>query len=258
MSLHPRHTVLSGLEPLVITPELNFINVASAQCQSSAQFRKMVKEGASGRRQSGPPAVENGGRSRRHMDEGLTIGAHGAFTQPDRLGAGYRAHPVWSIRRNGRASKQASVPDKARAGQPISLKEARKNSSTRAQVMRYGPRCDNGFDEEARPYLRSKVAIARALSNHQRTARFSHEDIIFDPNHIRLARIEENKNTRRLHEADTISAALPHCHVSGVSRMSHSSFVAMSRYGGNPCGFLYHAIRAGMDWACQRGACDHR
>ncbi|MEP6882852.1 MAG: dihydropteroate synthase, partial [Dokdonella sp.] len=41
-----RHTVLSGLEPLVITPELNFINIGErTNVTGSAQFRKMVKEG---------------------------------------------------------------------------------------------------------------------------------------------------------------------------------------------------------------------
>src|SRR5690606_28471649 len=41
----PRHTRLSGLEPLVITPELNFINVGErTNVTGSARFKKLIKE----------------------------------------------------------------------------------------------------------------------------------------------------------------------------------------------------------------------
>src|ERR1700709_473427 len=41
-----RHMRLSGLEPLVITPELNFINIGErTNVTGSAQFRKLIKEG---------------------------------------------------------------------------------------------------------------------------------------------------------------------------------------------------------------------
>ena len=44
MSL-PRQTRLSGLEPLQITPESNFINVGErTNVTGSAQFRKLIKE----------------------------------------------------------------------------------------------------------------------------------------------------------------------------------------------------------------------
>src|SRR5690606_41303189 len=40
-----RHTRLSGLEPLVITPELLFVNVGErTNVTGSAKFRKLVKE----------------------------------------------------------------------------------------------------------------------------------------------------------------------------------------------------------------------
>src|SRR5690606_924149 len=42
----PRHTRLSGLEPLVITPELLFVNVGErTNVTGSAQFRKLIKDG---------------------------------------------------------------------------------------------------------------------------------------------------------------------------------------------------------------------
>ena len=41
----PRHTRLSGLEPLVITPQLLFVNVGErTNVTGSAQFRKLIKE----------------------------------------------------------------------------------------------------------------------------------------------------------------------------------------------------------------------
>ncbi|MEG3193871.1 methionine synthase, partial [Lysobacter sp. D1-1-M9] len=45
MSALPRHTRLSGLEPLQITPESNFINVGErTNVTGSAQFRKLIKD----------------------------------------------------------------------------------------------------------------------------------------------------------------------------------------------------------------------
>jgi 5-methyltetrahydrofolate--homocysteine methyltransferase len=41
----PRYTRLSGLEPLVLTPELNFVNVGErTNVTGSAQFKKLIKE----------------------------------------------------------------------------------------------------------------------------------------------------------------------------------------------------------------------
>ena len=45
MEASPRPTRLAGLEPLVITPELLFVNVGErTNVTGSAQFRKLVKE----------------------------------------------------------------------------------------------------------------------------------------------------------------------------------------------------------------------
>ena len=39
----PRYTRLSGLEPLVITPETNFVNIGErTNVTGSAQFRKLI------------------------------------------------------------------------------------------------------------------------------------------------------------------------------------------------------------------------
>ena len=45
MSAATRHTRLSGLEPLVITPDLLFVNIGErTNVTGSAQFRKLIKE----------------------------------------------------------------------------------------------------------------------------------------------------------------------------------------------------------------------
>ena len=45
MNTQTRHTRLSGLEPLVITPDLLFINVGErTNVTGSAQFKKLIKE----------------------------------------------------------------------------------------------------------------------------------------------------------------------------------------------------------------------
>ncbi len=78
-----RYTRLSGLEPLVLTPDLNFINVGErTNVTGSAQFRKLIKEGryeeaVDVARQQ----VENGAQILDvNMDEGL-IDSEAAMTR---------------------------------------------------------------------------------------------------------------------------------------------------------------------------------
>ncbi len=91
-----RHTRLSGLEPLVITPELLFVNIGErTNVTGSAQFKKLIKEErydeavVVARQQ-----VENGAQILDvNMDEGPDrFGSRdGALPEPDRVGAGHRA-----------------------------------------------------------------------------------------------------------------------------------------------------------------------
>ena len=46
MNALPRHTRLSGLEPLQITPQSNFVNIGErTNVTGSAQFKKLILEG---------------------------------------------------------------------------------------------------------------------------------------------------------------------------------------------------------------------
>ena len=47
MNALPRHTRLAGLEPLLITPQTNFVNVGErTNVTGSAQFKKLIRKGA--------------------------------------------------------------------------------------------------------------------------------------------------------------------------------------------------------------------
>ena len=78
-----RHTRLSGLEPLVITPELLFINVGErTNVTGSAQFKKLIKEERYDEAvEVARQQVENGAQVLDiNMDEGL-IDSEAAMTR---------------------------------------------------------------------------------------------------------------------------------------------------------------------------------
>ena len=57
----PRWTRLSGLEPLQITPDTNFVNVGErTNVTGSAQFKKLILEGRFGPKDVIPVGFANG------------------------------------------------------------------------------------------------------------------------------------------------------------------------------------------------------
>ncbi len=261
MSAHPRCTVLSGLEPLVITPELNFINVGErTNVTGSAQFRKMVKEGRfEDAVEVARQQVENGAQVLDvNMDEGL-IDSEAAMvrflnliaSEPD-----IARIPVmidsskWTVIEAGLKCLQGKGVVNS-----ISLKEGEEQFLDQARkVMRYGAAAVvMAFDEEGQAdTCARKVAICtRAYRILTEQLDFPPEDIIFDPNIFAIATgIEEHNN----YAVDFIAATriirqtLPHCHVSGgVSNVSFSFRGNEPVRAAIHAVFLYHAIRAGMD-----------
>ena len=78
----PRYTRLSGLEPLVLTPELNFVNVGErCNVTGSAAFKKLIKDGQYAEAvEVARQQVQNGAQILDiNMDEGL-IDAEAAMT----------------------------------------------------------------------------------------------------------------------------------------------------------------------------------
>ncbi|HEV7489508.1 MAG TPA: methionine synthase [Rhodanobacteraceae bacterium] len=257
----PRYTRLSGLEPLVITPDLLFINVGErTNVTGSAQFRKLIKEDryeeavdvARQQVASGAQILDV------NMDEGL-IDSEAAMTRFINLIASepdIARVPVmvdsskWTVIEAGLKCLQGKGVVNSislKEGEDVFIEHARK-------VLRYGAAAVvMAFDEQGQADTSArKVEICtRAYKILTERIGFPPEDIIFDPNIFAIATgIEEHDNyavdfieaTRRIRQT------LPHCHVSGgVSNVSFSFRGNNSVREAIHAVFLFHAIRAGMD-----------
>ena len=257
----PRHTRLSGLEPLVITPDLLFVNIGErTNVTGSAQFRKLVKEEryeeavdvARQQVASGAQILDV------NMEEGL-IDSEAVMTRFLNLIASepdIARVPVmvdsskWTVIEAGLKCLQGKGVVNS-----ISLKEGEDAFVEHARkVLRYGAAAVvMAFDEQgqADTCARKVEICTRAYRILTERVGFPPEDIIFDPNIFAIATgIEEHDNyaVDFIEATRIIKRTLPHCHVSGgVSNVSFS-------FRGNNhvreaihAVFLYHAIRAGMD-----------
>ncbi|RCS30988.1 methionine synthase [Rhodanobacter denitrificans] len=254
-------TRLSGLEPLVITPDLLFINVGErTNVTGSAQFKKLIKEDRYDEAvEVARQQVANGAQVIDiNMDEGL-IDSEAAMTrfinlissEPDIARVPFMIDSSkWTVIEAGLRCLQGkgivnSISMKE--GEAAFLEQARK-------VRQYGAAAVvMAFDEQGQAdTCERKVEIcSRAHELLTKELDFPPEDIIFDPNIFAIATgIEEHNN----YAVDFIEATrelkkrFPNCHISGgVSNVSFS-------FRGNNVVreaihsvFLYHAIHAGMD-----------
>ncbi len=261
MSTAPRYTRLSGLEPLVITPQLLFVNVGErTNVTGSAQFRKLIKderyeEAVDVARQqvaSGAQILDV------NMDEGL-IDSEKAMvrflnliaSEPD-----IARIPVmvdsskWTVIEAGLQCLQGKGVVNS-----ISLKEGEEAFVEHARkVLRYGAAAVvMAFDEtgQADTCARKVEICTRAYKILTERVGFPPEDIIFDPNIFAVATgIEEHDNyaVDFIEATRIIKQTLPHCHVSGgVSNVSFSFRGNETVRQAIHAVFLYHAIKAGMD-----------
>ncbi|WP_243351740.1 methionine synthase [Stenotrophomonas acidaminiphila] len=255
------YTRLSGLEPLVITPDLLFVNVGErTNVTGSAQFRKLIKEEryeeavevARQQVASGAQILDV------NMDEGL-IDSEKAMTrflnlimsEPD-----IARIPVmvdsskWSVIEAGLKCLQGKSVVNS-----ISLKEGEAAFIEHARlVRRYGAAAVvMAFDEDgqADTCARKVEICTRAYRILVEQVGFPPQDIIFDPNIFAVATgIEEHDNyaVDFIEATRIIKHTLPHCHVSGgVSNVSFSFRGNETVRQAIHAVFLYHAIRAGMD-----------
>ncbi len=252
---------LSGLEPLVVGPETNFVNVGErTNVTGSSRFAKLILNGdymtaLDVARQQ----VENGAQIIDvNMDEGM-LDAEAAMTRFLNLIAGepdIARVPVmidsskWSVIEAGLKCVQGKSIVNS-----ISMKEGEAEFIRQAQLARrYGAAVIvMAFDEEGQAdTVERKVDICtRAYRILTEEVGFPPQDIIFDPNIFAIATgIEEhNEYGMAFIEATRqIKQTLPHALISGgVSNISFSF------RGNNPVreaihsAFLYHAIQAGMD-----------
>ncbi|MFK3649866.1 methionine synthase [Lysobacter enzymogenes] len=257
----PRQTRLSGLEPLQITPESNFVNVGErTNVTGSAQFKKLILEGrldeavAVARQQ-----VENGAQVIDiNMDEGL-LDSQQAMVEFINLIAAepdIARVPVmvdsskWNVIEAGLKCLQGKGIVNS-----ISMKEGEAEFLRQARlVRRYGAAVVvMAFDEVGQAdTIERKVEIcSRAYRLLTEQIGFPPEDIIFDPNVFAVATgIEEHNDyaVAFIEATREIKRRFPYCHISGGV-----SNVSFSFRGNEPVRqaihvvFLYHAIKAGMD-----------
>lgn len=252
---------LSGLEPLTIRPESNFLNIGErTNVTGSKKFLRLIKneeyeEALSIARDQ----VENGAQVIDiNVDEGMLDSEEVMVrflnliaSEPD-----ISRVPImidsskWSVIEAGLKCVQGKAIVNS-----ISLKEGEENFITQAhKIKQYGAAVIiMAFDEagQADTYERRIEICKRAYDIMVNVVKFPPQDIIFDPNIFPVATgmEEHRKNATDFFDATKwIRKNLPHAHVSGgVSNVSFS-------FRGNNvvreaihAAFLYHAVKCGMD-----------
>ena len=255
-----KYLKLSGLEPLIVTPETNFVNVGErTNVTGSRKFLRLIKEEKYDEALEIARAQVEGGAQiiDVNMDEGMLDGVY-AMTKFLNLIAAepdIARVPVmidsskWEIIEAGLKVIQGKGVVNS-----ISLKEGEATFIHHAKLIkRYGAAVIvMAFDEngQADTYERRIEICKRSYDILVNQVGFPAEDIIFDPNIFPVATgMEEHKlNALDFFRATKwIRENLPYAHVSGgVSNVSFS-------FRGNDkvreamhSAFLYHAIQNGM------------
>jgi 5-methyltetrahydrofolate--homocysteine methyltransferase len=261
MTASPRYTRLSGLEPLVITPQTLFINIGErTNVTGSAKFKKLIKEDrydeavAVARQQ-----VESGAQILDvNMDEGL-LDSEAAMVKFLRLIAAepdIARIPVmvdsskWTVIEAGLKCLQGKGVVNS-----ISLKEGEEKFLDEARkILRYGAATVvMAFDEDGQAdSVERRIAICeRSYKLLTEKVGFPPEDIIFDSNIFPIATgIEEHANNavNFIEAAKELKKRFPYSHLSGgVSNVSFSFRGNNTVREAIHSVFLYYAIKAGMD-----------
>lgn len=252
---------LSGLEPLIVTPESNFVNVGErTNVTGSRKFARLIKEERYDEAlEVARNQVEGGAQILDvNMDEGMLDGKEAMVRFLNLIAAepDIARIPImidsskWEIIEAGLKCIQGKGVVNS-----ISLKEGEKKFIEQARkIKRYGAAVIvMAFDEkgQADSYERRIEICERSYQVLVDKVRFPKEDIIFDPNIFPVATgIEEHNNNALdfFRATRWIRENLPGAHVSGGV-----SNVSFSFRGNNPVreamhsAFLYHAIKEGMD-----------
>ncbi|MSP85388.1 MAG: methionine synthase [Flavobacteriaceae bacterium] len=260
MSEIKKYLKLSGLEPLIVTSESNFVNVGErTNVTGSRKFLRLIKEEKYAEALAvARDQVEGGAQIIDvNMDEGMLDGVYAMTTFLNLIASEPDISRVplmidsskWEIIEAGlKVAQGKSVVNS------ISLKEGEEQFIHHARlVKRYGAAVIiMAFDEkgQADNYERRIEICKRSYDILVNEVGFPAQDIIFDPNIFPVATgMDEHKlNALDFFRATKwIKENLPHAHVSGgVSNVSFS-------FRGNDkvreamhSAFLYHAIKNGM------------
>jgi 5-methyltetrahydrofolate--homocysteine methyltransferase len=254
-------TRLSGLEPLTIRPEANFVNIGErTNVTGSPKFAKLILAGnyeaaltvAKQQVENGAQIIDvNMDEAMLDSEKAMTTFLNLVASEPD-----IARVPVmidsskWSVIETGLKCLQGKGIVNS-----ISLKEGEEQFVHRAKLIRrYGAAVVvMAFDErgQADSFERKIEVCERSYRILTQQAGFPPQDIIFDPNVLTVATgIEEHNNYAAdfIRTAKWIKEHLPFAHVSGgISNVSFSfrgnNVVREAMHSA----FLYHAIRAGLD-----------
>ena len=274
MSLHPDYSgnyqykwndlpylKLSGLEPLIVSPEVNFINVGErTNVAGSKKFLRLINEKqfeealsiARNQVEGGAQIIDI------NMDDGLINGKEAMVNflkliaaEPDICRVPIMIDSSkWEIIEAGLQNVQGKCVVNS-----ISLKEGEEQFIAQAStILKYGAAVIvMAFDEEgqADSYERRVEICEKSYRVLVDKVGFPPQDIIFDPNIFPVATgmEEHRKNALDFFRATRwIRENLPGAHVSGgVSNVSFSfrgnNVVREAMHSA----FLYHAIKEGMD-----------
>jgi 5-methyltetrahydrofolate--homocysteine methyltransferase len=258
--VNQNYLFLSGLEPFVVTPSVNFVNIGErTNVTGSKKFAKLILSGDfNGALDVARQQVENGAQVIDiNMDEGMldskeamTLFVNLIASEPD-----ISRVPVmidsskWEVIEAGLKCLQGKGIVNS-----ISLKDGEKAFIEKAKkVHRYGAAVVvMAFDETGQAdSFQRKIEVCKRSYDLLLSLGFPANDIIFDPNILTVATgIDEHNN----YAVDFIEATrwiknnLPGARVSGgISNISFS-------FRGNDrvreamhSAFLYHAIQAGLD-----------
>ncbi len=252
---------LSGLEPLTLRPDSNFVNIGErTNVAGSRKFARLIREKKYEEALSvARDQVENGAQIIDiNMDEGLLDSEQAMKTFLNLIATEPEISRVplmldsskWSVLEAGLKCVQGKCIVNS-----ISLKEGEKEFKNRARKIRsYGAAAIvMAFDENGQAVsFEHKIKICRrAYEILTQEMGFPPQDIIFDPNILTVATGIEEHNDYALAFIEAtrwIKENLPHTSVSGgVSNISFS-------FRGNDVireamhsAFLFHAVKAGLD-----------
>ncbi|MGB6268170.1 MAG: methionine synthase [Olleya sp.] len=256
-----KYLTLSGLEPLVVTPESNFINVGErTNVTGSRKFLRLIKEEkyeealavARDQVEGGAQIIDV------NMDEGMLDGVYAMTTflnliasEPDIARVPIMIDSSkWEIIEAGLKVAQGKCVVNS-----ISLKEGETEFKRQAKlVRRYGAAVIvMAFDEtgQADTYQRRIDICKRSYDILVNEVKFKPQDIIFDPNIFPVATgmDEHRKNALDFFNATKwIRDNLPYANVSGgVSNVSFSFRGNDTVREAMHSAFLFHAIKNGMN-----------
>ncbi|WP_417264729.1 methionine synthase [Brumimicrobium sp.] len=252
---------LSGLEPLIITPESNFINVGErTNVTGSKKFLRLIKEDkyeealevALDQVQGGAQIIDV------NMDEGMIDGKAAMIkflnliaSEPDIARVPIMVDSSkWEIIEAGLKCVQGKGVVNS-----ISLKDGEELFIERAKIVRRlgAAVIVMAFDEEGQAdnYERRIEICKRSYDILVDVVKFPPQDIIFDPNIFPVATgMEEHRNNALdfFNATEWIRKNLPGASVSGgVSNVSFSFRGNNAVREAMHSAFLYHAIKRGMN-----------